>query len=1050
MEQEYFKDHFDKEEKFEEALIELLTSRYGWGKTVLKQPTEQDLLDNWARIIYQNNSGIDRLGDYPLTRSEMMQVVDQINRLRTPLLLNDFINGKTISIKRDNPADVRHLGHEVSLFIYDAREISSGHSVYQIAEQPVLPTADPLRHDRRGDLMLLVNGMPFFHIELKKSGVPVMQACNQIEKYAHERIFAQGIFALVQVFVAMTPTETLYFANPGPDGKFNRDYYFHWADFNNEPVNEWFLIASGLLSIPMAHQLVGYYTVADGTDGVLKVMRSYQYFAASNIAEVVSHNLWADRNQRGGYVWHTTGSGKTMTSFKSAQLIARSDDADKVIFLVDRIELGTQSLAEYRAFASGEETVQATENTSVLISKLKSNDPADTLIVTSIQKLSNIQPDGSRNDHDIDLINNKRLVIIVDEAHRSTFGDMMAAIKRTFAGALFFGFTGTPITDKNKKGTSTTADLFGNELHRYSIADGIRDHNVLGFNLEPVCTFKDSDLRTAVALDKAHAHTVDEAMRNERKSKIYTHYMTKVPMAGRCVTCENGEQKYQQGIEDLLPACQYDTDGHRAAVVADLLDNWQRLSCRGKFHALLATSSIPEAIAYYRLLRQQGPGLKVAALFDQSSDNDDGTIAKEDAMVEMLGDYNSFFGQHFGLPTYASYKRDVAARLAHKRPYTAIDKQPERQLNLLIVVNQMLTGYDSKWINTLYLDKQLEYENAIQAISRTNRLFNPIEKPFGNIRYYRRPYTMKRDLYEAIATYSGGDPFAVFVPKLEDNLKCMNDRFFSIRHLFRSAGVPDMERLPDSEADRSQFARYMGQLNRYLEAAFIQGFEWSRLTYTFVHDDGPDTEVTLEMNQQTYAVLMARYNELVRPGGGGGVGGEAPYDIENHLNEQAGEQVDNYYMNEHFKKYMRLLKDGAELEQTQALQELHRSFAILSQEEQKYAQLFLGEVQRGEVEVDPDKSLSDYIAEYMQRACDDRIHRFATSLGLDEALLRRLCMQHPTADNINEFGRFDALKATVDLAKVRAYLEQHEGQPVPPHKVGSKLDKLLRNFVLGE
>ena len=300
MEQEYFKDHFDKEEKFEEALIELLTSRYGWGKTVLKQPTEQDLLDNWARIIYQNNSGIDRLGDYPLTRSEMMQVVDQINRLRTPLLLNDFINGKTISIKRDNPADVRHLGHEVSLFIYDAREISSGHSVYQIAEQPVLPTADPLRHDRRGDLMLLVNGMPFFHIELKKSGVPVMQACRQIEKYAHERIFAQGIFALVQVFVAMTPTETLYFANPGPDGMFNRDYYFHWADFNNEPVNEWFLIASGLLSIPMAHQLVGYYTVADGTDGVLKVMRSYQYFAASNIAGVVSHNLWADRNQRGG------------------------------------------------------------------------------------------------------------------------------------------------------------------------------------------------------------------------------------------------------------------------------------------------------------------------------------------------------------------------------------------------------------------------------------------------------------------------------------------------------------------------------------------------------------------------------------------------------------------------------------------------------------------------------------------------------------------------------------------------------------------------------
>jgi type I restriction enzyme R subunit len=251
----------------------------------------------------------------------------------------------------------------------------------------------------------------------------------------------------------MTPEETVYFANPGVDGKFNKDYYFHWADFNNEPINHWKVIASTLLSIPMAHQLIGFYTVADATDGVLKVMRSYQYFAANAISDKVAKTNWKAKNILGGYVWHTTGSGKTMTSFKSAQLIANSKDADKVLFLMDRIELGTQSLLEYRGFADENEEIQATENTTVLITKLKSNNPADTLIVSSIQKMSNIksESEGLLNSHDIALINAKRLVFIIDEAHRSTFGDMLILIKNTFPNALFFGFTGTPIQQENQK-----------------------------------------------------------------------------------------------------------------------------------------------------------------------------------------------------------------------------------------------------------------------------------------------------------------------------------------------------------------------------------------------------------------------------------------------------------------------------------------------------------------------------------------------------------------------------------------------------------------------
>ena len=529
---------FDKEADFEQALIDLLKTK-GWESTVLKNFTEEQLIQNWADVLFENNRGIDRLNDYPLTNSEMQQIIEQIENLKTPLRLNGFINGGSVSITRDNPDDVAHFGKEVSLKIYERREIAAGQSRYQIVQQPKFPTKSKILNDRRGDIMLLINGMPVIHIELKKSGVSVLQAANQIEKYSYEGVFT-GLFSLVQIFVAMNPEETLYFANPGPEGKFNQNYYFHWADFYNEPINDWKQIGSTLLSIPMAHQLIGFYTVADDSDGVLKVMRSYQYYAANAISDKVAKTKWEEGNQLGGYIWHTTGSGKTMTSFKSAQLIATSKDADKVVFLMDRIELGTQSLKEYRNFAGAglsevqkNNTVQETEDTHVLVGKLKSSDPADTLIVTSIQKMSNIseENDGLRAA-DIKTINSKRVVFIVDECHRSTFGEMLLTIKETFTKAIFFGFTGTPIQEENQKKMSTTATVFGNELHRYSIADGIRDENVLGFDPYLVLTFKDQELRKAVALEMSKSSTVEEALADEARKKVYLHYMNKLQMGG--------------------------------------------------------------------------------------------------------------------------------------------------------------------------------------------------------------------------------------------------------------------------------------------------------------------------------------------------------------------------------------------------------------------------------------------------------------------------------------------------------------------------------------
>lgn len=1033
---------FTQESDFEKALITMLIQSCGWEPLVLEYKTEKELLRNWADILFENNRDIDRLNDYPLTDGEMQQIIEQIETLKTPLKLNGFINGRSVSITRDNPDDVAHFGKEISLKIYDRQEIAAGQSRYQIARQPKFNAKTNILPGRRGDFMLLINGMPVIHVELKKSGVSVSQAEKQIEKYAHEGVFT-GFFALVQVFVVMNPEETKYFANPGSDGKFNPDYYFHWADFNNEPINDWKTIASTLLSIPMAHQMIGFYTVADDSDGVLKVMRSYQYYAANKISDTVSRHRWDTDGQLGGYVWHTTGSGKTLTSFKSAQLIANSKDADKVVFLIDRIELGTQSASEYRSFAEETDSIQETEDTEVLISKLKSSDYANTLIVTSIQKMSNIRYDseGRLKQSDLDGIIAKRIVFIVDECHRSSFGEMMLTIKQTFPRALFFGFSGTPIQIENEKKGNTTADVFGNELHRYSIADGIRDGNVLGFDPDKVLTFKEKDERKVVALEKAKASTVEEVLDDPQKRKIFYKYMNEVPMAGYWDECG----KYVSGVEDhLLSVGQYRTSDHQKMVVQDILENWLTISHKHLFHGVFATSSISEACEYYHIFKKIAPNLKVTALFDPSIDNNGDATAKEDALVELITDYNDRYKQSFTISTWGKMKKDIQSRLAHKRPYERIAYSPDEQIDLLIVVDQMLTGYDSKWINVLYLDKILRYESIIQAFSRTNRLFGP-DKPFGSIRYYRAPYTMERNINEAVKVYSGDKPLGMFVIKLDKNIQNMNYVFGQIKNLFVMAGIYGFEKLPEETSERGQFAKLFNEFNGYLEAAKVQGFLWDK---TFNNKDTGE-EWTVDLDERTYLILVQRYKEL---GGSGGLGSsgndDVPYDLKGYITTIDTGDIDADYMNSRFEKFTKALDGNNPEDREIAKAELHKTFATLTQEEQKYANIFLHDMEAGDVVIENQKTLRDYINEYMATAKNDQIHRLAIVLGLDESLLRDMMALRLDEASINAFGNLDHLKATVDKAKAKAYFETISGVKITMPKVNIQIDKLLRNFII--
>ena len=1038
---------FKSEKEFEDAIVALLPQK-GWCPEIIEYPDEQKLIENWKEILFKNNQQMTALNNCPLTDSEMGQILSKIRELNSPLALNGFINGHQVSIVRDNKDDKVNYGKTVYLKIYERDEIAGGDSCYQIVRQPRFNVPKSIFPERRGDLMLLINGMPLIHIELKNNGHPLSEATNQIQKYHKEGVFT-GLFSLVQVFVAMTPEDSIYFANPGHWEKFNPAFFFHWADFDNNPYHDWKDFISWLLNIPMAHQLIGFYTVADKTDGVLKVMRSYQYYAAWEIIKRVTKPelwekaVWSYEDQLGGYVWHTTGAGKTMTSFKSAQLIADlgAKFADKVVFLLDRIELGNQTFLDYTAFAGDLIAVNDTENTGILKSKLESTSIKDKLIVTSIQKMNIV---AKEEPEKIKKATSKKIVFIVDECHRDVFGEMLTNIKHAFNRALYFGFTGTPIFDINKKKLNTTVDIFGSQLHRYSIAEGITDKNVLGFDPYPVSTFEPDKIKEVIALDMAKSATVAEAMADEAKKKVFLQWYknSTMEMAGHY----DSSGKYIKGYEDYLPLSQYHTEEHQKAVVEDIKNHWQIYNA-GLFHAILATSSIKEAIEYYRLIKTEIPDMKITALFDPTIDNTGNpAFDKEDGLEEIIKDYNKLYDQSFDFATHPLFKKDVSARLSHKEPYLGIKNQKEEQLDLLIVVNQMLTGFDSKWLNTLYLDKEMEYEGIIQAFSRTNRLYKEEDKPFGIIRYYRRPFTMKNRIFSAFKAYSGDRPADVFVSKLDQNITKMNQIFEDIKPLFTKQGEkePDFSILPEEPAQRGQFVKLFNQFNTHLEAAKLQGFTWENRVYEV---NGSMYEVAITIDE--YNALLMRYKELITVGPGGSKGDDIPYDLKGHLVQADTEKIDADFMNSNFIKWIKAREQNENEEVVQEAKDaLHKSFASLSKEDQLYASLFLHDIESGDIVIEEGESFRDYITIYKRDAKTEQINKIVNTFALNEELLRKVMESYSAGNDLNANSTLQELLDSVDFDKAIEYFNKQTGKELDPPDVYEMLDVLIREFII--
>ena len=622
----------------------------------------------------------------------------------------------------------------------------------------------------RYDVTILINGLPLVQIELKRRGVELKQAYNQIQRY-HKTSF-HGLFDYIQLFVISNGVNTRYFANnPNSGYKFT----FNWTDAANHPFNELDKFAVFFLEKCTLGKIIGKYIVQHEGDKCLMVLRPYQFYAVEKILDRVQNS------NDNGYIWHTTGAGKTLTSFKAAQLVSELDDVDKVMFVVDRHDLDTQTQSEYEAFEPG--AVDSTDNTDELVKRLQSNSK---IIITTIQKL-NAAVSKTWYSNKIETIRHSRIVMIFDECHRSHFGDSHKKIMKFFDNAQIFGFTGTPIFTENAVDGHTTKEIFGNCLHKYLIKDAIADENVLGFLVE-----------------------------------------------------------YYHGNEVV----DNDNQARMEEIAKFILNNFNKSTFDGEFDALFAVQSVPMLIRYYKIFKSLNPKIRIGAVFTYAANNsqDDeqtgmGTgqyakvsVGEADELQAIMDDYNNMFGTAFTTENFRAYYDDINLRMKKKKA----DMKP---LDLCLVVGMFLTGFDSKKLNTLYVDKNMEYHGLLQAFSRTNRVLNE-KKRFGKIVCFR---DLKNNVDTSIKLFSNSDnPEDIVRPPFEDvkkEYKCLATEFL------KKYPTPGSIDFLQSENDKKNFVLAFRDIIR--KHAEIQ-----------IYEDYSEDAEDLGMTEQQFNDYKSKYLDI--------------------------------------------------------------------------------------------------------------------------------------------------------------------------------------------
>ncbi|MCO8060063.1 type I restriction endonuclease subunit R [Acinetobacter towneri] len=778
------------EQQLENELIGQL-KQLGYATVSIKD--ESQLLSNLKTQIERAN------GLAPLSEAEWKQVIS-------------FLNTGTVFERAKNLRDLFPVKFDdgTSKHIFFLSDDPSK-NIYQVTNQITIDHRDYNGRTSRFDVTLLVNGLPLVQIELKKRGMEIAEAFNQTQRYIREAYWAgQGLFGFIQLFVISNGANTRYYSN----GTTGIEFAFPWADEHNNHINEIVDFADAFLNQQHLTQMLTQYMVLLETTKSLMVLRPYQIYA---VQKIVQHVQSSDQN---GYIWHTTGSGKTLTSFKASQIIMKTPDVEKVLFVVDRNDLDTQTSREFNAFKA--DSVDSTDSTHTLVKQLDQRH--DKLIVTTIQKL-NRAISNDRYAEYIDYLKDKKVVFIFDECHRSQFGDTHQNIKKFFSNAQMFGFTGTPIFEKNsqiKAGLKLTTDYLFNEcLHKYVIVDAIRDRNVLQFQID---------------------------------------YRGKYTAKGMQQNFD-----YDDEVEGIDTQELYDNPQRLQMIARYIVDTHDTKTKKREFTAMFCVSSVDVLTQYYELFEKvqaakqiedeaQGSIFKpltIATIFsysaNQSVSNEDmnGLIDEEAAEVpsqvnqsnrdkldRYIAKYNQQFKTNYNSgDQFYSYYRDIA------------DRVKKRQIDILLVVNMFLTGFDSKPLNTLYVDKNLKYHGLIQAFSRTNRVYND-KKPFGNIICFRN---LKRATDEALALFSNKEAKKVVLVPSFDEIK--KDYEEAISKLFSL--TPDYKSVDDlvTEEQQLEFIKAFREVMRY--NAQLQ---------TFIEYDQDQTQ----LDKQHFANFASKYADLCR------------------------------------------------------------------------------------------------------------------------------------------------------------------------------------------
>ena len=695
----------------EQKLIEELV--YGDSQWIYREDlkTEEDLWGNFRYILEQNNK--ERLNGENLSDAEFEQVKNQL-QFSSFYKAGEWLVGENGKVQVHVQRDTERL----HLVVMNHEHIAGGSSVYEVINQySTLKSDDDKaipRRDRRFDVTLMINGLPMIHIELKNKQHSYMDGFWQIKKYIGEGKFT-GIFSAVQMFVISNGVDTKYFSAAG-DTELNSKFISGWLDRENKPVSNYLDFAKSVLRIPEAHEMISRYTVLDEDAKRLILLRPYQIHAIEAIRE-------ASKQGKSGYVWHTTGSGKTLTSYKSTRnLLMDIPSIDKAIFLIDRKDLDTQTTMAFQAYANNDLVdVDETDNVNDLKKKLKSDDRQ--VIVTTIQKLHILITKKLKEDTpEYRKIKNLRIAFVVDECHRAVSPGTKRELERFFNRSLWYGFTGTPRFAENpypQKGDlpRTTEDLYGERLHKYTIQNAIHDKAVLGFQVE-----------------------------------------------------HNGPKD----VEDETDSSVYDNETHMLKVLDIILNkSYHKLGFQnGKgqtYEGLLTTSSIQRAQQYYELLtrvkngetsltideriKQVLPDFPKFAITYSVTENEEGSQVNQEKMQNSLDDYNGMFGTKYELSQIQGYNGNLNKRLARK---DSKYKSRNEQLDLVIVVDRLLTGFDAPCMSTIFMDRQpMGPHDLIQAFSRTNRIFDK-NKTYGQIVTFQAPVLFKEAVDNAVKLYSAG------------------------------------------------------------------------------------------------------------------------------------------------------------------------------------------------------------------------------------------------------------------------------------------------------